>query len=223
MAKNWLFGNKRKDDAQAISVLKAQMNRYQHETRNLERQADEQKVLAAKMLQSNNKSGARAALQRRQIYLKKINQAQNMIMNLQTQLDSIQTATSTVETVKAMETGTKVVGSKLKEVSPEKAEAVMDSVMEQRDQLDMMTEALSDTSLSDSMLDLGDSEIIDDELDQLQAELDLGKTTSLPNLEGLTEPPSEKPRVKKGEKEEEDTSDIEAELEALKKEFSQEK
>jgi len=46
MVKNWLFGKKRKEDADALSTLKAQQNRHQAEARNLERQSDEQKVLA---------------------------------------------------------------------------------------------------------------------------------------------------------------------------------
>ena len=114
--KNWLFGTKRKDDAEALATLKAQINRYEHESRNLERQADEQKSLAAKMLKSGNKAGAKQALKRRAIYMKRLNQVQNMLMNLQSQIDSIQTATSTVDTVKAMELGTKVVKTKMQEV-----------------------------------------------------------------------------------------------------------
>ncbi len=216
MVKNWLFGKKRKEDADALATLKAQQNRLQAEARNLERQSDEQKVLAAKMLQAGNKAGARQALIRRQVFMKRLNTVHNTAMNLQAQIDSIQTATSTAETVKAMELGTKVVGEKIKTVSPERTERVMDSVMEQRDQIEMMTEALSDPSLSEGILDFEDDAAIDEQLAQLEAEMDLGKTTSLPDVSGLPSTP-----VGTASEKEEDTSDLEAELEGLKKKMSE--
>lgn len=218
--KEWLFGKKRSDDAEALAVLKAQINRYEHEARNLERQADEQKLIAAKMLQSGNKSGAREALKRRAIYMKRLNIVHNMLMNLQAQVDSIQTAKSTVETVKAMEIGTKVVDSQLKTVSPEKAETVMDKVVMQRDQLDMMTETLADTSLAEGVLDLDDDLAIDAQLAELEAEQQLGATSSLPDVSELPSTPTTTRREREAEVEE-DTSDLEAELESLKKQMSE--
>ena len=56
MVKNWLFGKKRKEDADALSTLKGQQNRLQAEARNLERQSDEQKILASKMLKKDTKN-----------------------------------------------------------------------------------------------------------------------------------------------------------------------
>jgi charged multivesicular body protein 4 len=218
MVKNWLFGKKRKEDADALATLKAQQNRLQAESRNLERQADEQKILASKMLKSGNKAGARQALKRRTVFMKRLNTVHNTAMNLQAQIDSIQTATSTADTVQAMELGTKVVGEKIKTVSPERTERVMDTVMEQRDQIEMMTEALSDPSLSEGILDFEDDAAIDEELAQMEAEMDLGTTTKLPDVSGL---PSTPVGIS-GEKEE-DTSDLEAELETLKKKVSEDK
>ncbi len=216
MVKNWLFGKKRKEDADALSTLKGQQNRLQAEARNLERQSDEQKILASKMLKAGNKAGARQALKRRAVFMKRLNTVHNTGMNLQAQIDSIQTATSTAETVKAMELGTKVVGEKIKSVSPERTERVMDSVMEQRDQIEMMTEALSDPSLSEGILDFEDDAAIDEQLAQLEAEMDLGTTTSLPDVSGL-------PSTPVGTDKEEDTSELEAELEGLKKKMSEDK
>ena len=216
MVKNWLFGKKRKEDADALATLKAQQNRLQAESRNLERQADEQKALAAKMLQAGNKAGARQALKRRAVFMKRLNSVHNTAMNLQAQIDSIQTATSTADTVQAMELGTKVVGEKIKTVSPERTERVMDTVMEQRDQIEMMTEALSDPSLSEGILDFEDDAAIDEQLAQLEAEMDLGTTTSLPDVSGL-------PSTPVGTEKAEDTSDLEEELQNLKKKVSEDK
>jgi charged multivesicular body protein 4 len=216
MVKNWLFGKKRKEDADALATLKAQQNRLQAESRNLERQADEQKALAAKMLQAGNKAGARQALKRRAVFMKRLNTVHNTAMNLQAQIDSIQTATSTADTVQAMELGTKVVGEKIKTVSPERTERVMDTVMEQRDQIEMMTEALSDPSLSEGILDFEDDAAIDEQLAQLEAEMDLGTTTSLPDVSGL-------PSTPVGTEKAEDTSDLEEELQNLKKKVSEDK
>ena len=214
MVKNWLFGKKRKEDADALATLKSQQNRLQAEARNLERQSDEQKVLASKMLKAGNKAGARQALKRRAVFMKRLNTVHNTAMNLQAQVDSIQTATSTAETVKAMELGTKVVGEKIQSVSPERTERVMDTVMEQRDSIEMMTEALSDPSLSEGILDFEDDAAIDEQLAQLEAEMDLGTTTSLPDVSGL-------PSTPVGTSKEEDTADLEAELEGLKKKMSE--
>lgn len=212
--KNWLFGESRKEDSGALATLKAQINKYEHEGRNLERQADEQKVLASKMLQAGNKSGARQALKRRTVYTKRLNTVHNMLMNLQAQMDSIQTAKSTVDTVKAMDIGTKIVDQQFTEISPEKAERVMDKVITQRDKLEMMTETLTDSALSDGILGIEDDNAIDEQLAQLEAEMELGTTTSLPDLSGLPATPSG------AAKEEEDTSELEAELEGLRKKVS---
>ena len=92
----------------------------------------------------------------------------------------------------------------------------MDTVMEQRDQIEMMTEALSDPSLSEGILDFEDDEAIDEQLAQLEAEMDLGKTTSLPDVSSLPSTPEGAASEK-----EEDTSDLEAELEGLKKKMSE--
>ena len=114
MVKNWLFGKKRKEDADALATLKGQQNRLQAEARNLERQSDEQKILASKMLKAGNKAGARQALKRRAVFMKRLNTVHNTAMNLQAQIDSIQTATSTAETVKAMELVQKLLERKSK-------------------------------------------------------------------------------------------------------------
>ena len=103
-------------------------------------------------------------------------------------------------------------------VSPERTERVMDTVMEQRDQIEMMTEALSDPSLSEGVLDFEDDAAIDEQLAQLEAEMDLGTTTSLPDVTGLPSTP-----VGTSGETEEDTSDLEAELESLKKKVSEDK
>ena len=75
---------------------------------------------------------------------------------------------------------------------------------------------LSDPSLSEGILDFEDDAAIDDQLAQLEAEMDLGTTTSLPNVSGLPSTPT----GVSGEKEE-DTSDLEEELESLKKKMKE--
>ncbi len=219
MVKKWLFGDKRRDDAQALSVLKAQINKLERNIRNYERLSDEQKVLAAKMLKSGNKNGARSAMQRRRIYLKKINQAQNMIMNLQTQMESIDTAKSTSETVKAMETGTNVVEQQMGKIDEKRVAEVMDKAAMQQDRLSMSQEILGDTSFSEGAFEDDFDISIDDELDQLQAELDMETTGDLPSIDIDDELPSVS-TGKSRSSQVEDTSDLEAELEALKEEIS---
>lgn len=219
MVKKWLFGDKRRDDAQALSVLKAQINKLERNIRNYERLSDEQKVLAAKMLKSGNKNGARSAMQRRRIYLKKINQAQNMIMNLQTQMESIDTAKSTSETVKAMETGTNVVEQQMGKIDEKRVAEVMDKAAMQQDRLSMSQEILGDASFSEGAFEDDFDVSIDDELEQLQAELDMETTGDLPSIDIDDELPSVSTGKSKSSQVE-DTSDLEAELEALKEEIS---
>ncbi|MCD6446508.1 Snf7 family protein [Candidatus Bathyarchaeota archaeon] len=213
--KNWLFGKKRDADAEALATLKAQINRYEHEARNLERQADEQKIIAAKMLKAGNKTGAREALKRRAIYMKRLNRVHNMIMNLEAQMKSIQEASATVETVKAMEIGAKVMGEKIKQVTPEKAQKVTETVAMQQEELDMITETIADPSLSEGILDYEDDQAIEAQMAELEQEIQLGSTAELPDISDLPSTPTKTKKEK-----EEDISDLEKELEELKKQTS---
>ncbi|MCG3219717.1 MAG: Snf7 family protein, partial [Candidatus Heimdallarchaeota archaeon] len=169
--KNWLFGDSSSDkEGESTTKLKSQLNRLELESKNLKRQSEEQKELAAQMLENGNRNGAKQALQRRSIYMNRLNQMQNQLMNITSMLDSIQTVRGTAEVVTAMKSGTEVIDETLSEVSEVDAERTMIEAESQMDRIATMTEALSDTTFSETMgLDVDDIDNIDAELDAMEA------------------------------------------------------
>ena len=148
--KDWLFGKEKKgskdEKAEAIQKLKKQLNSLEVEGRNLIRKSDEQKTVAKSMLRAGNKIGAKQALTRSGLYLQKYNQVQNMSLNISTQVDTISTAKSTVETVEALKVGSQVVEDSLAQVSPIDVERTMAEMEDQRERISFMSESLSDVS-----------------------------------------------------------------------------
>ncbi len=214
--KAWLFGKDRKSEdkeAEAIAKLKKRLNELDIEGKNYLRKSEEEKNVAKKMLKSGNKIGAKQALTRANLFLQKYNQVQNMSLNLSTQIDTISTAKSTTETVKALKVGSTVVDETLKTVSPEDVERTMVEMEEQRDRISMMTEALADTTALELDLEGEFADSIDDQLAAMEMELQEEASGSLP------EPSLKELKTTDKEKTKDDASDIEDELKALKKEL----
>jgi len=90
--KNWLFGKDKPKDTESIAKIRRVINKYTLQSRRLTQQSDEQKDIAKTMMKSGNKAGAKQALMRRQLYLKKLNETQNKILNLQGMIESISEA-----------------------------------------------------------------------------------------------------------------------------------
>jgi len=218
--KDWWFGKdrgsgdiKKERQQQAIATLKKQLNNIEVRGKKLQRQAEEQKAMAKKMLQSGNKQGAKQALTRSNIYLQQYNKLQNTQLNLQTQIDTITNATDTVELVQAMKIGTEVVSDVMGEIDATDVERTMIEMEEQRDQLDLMNESLADTTGIEMSMDADFADSIDDQLAALEMEMqgelpEAGVAT--PEVSSETEEVTEK---------KEDSSELEKELEALKKEL----
>ncbi|RMG32849.1 MAG: hypothetical protein D6732_12895 [Methanobacteriota archaeon] len=217
--KDWLFGKDKKStknkEAEAIALLKKRLNKYEIESRNLQSKAEEQKELAKKMLASGNKAGARQALMRSNLYMQKYNNTQNLMLNLHTQIETISSAKETVETVKALKVGSDVVETSLGEISEMDADRVMIELEEQRDRLSVLNEALSDVSGLEMELEGEFADNIDDQLAALELEMEASKHGTLPEA-GATPVTSSEP---KKETEEGEGSELEDELEALKKEL----
>ena len=224
--KDWLFGKdkktKKEKEAQAIASLKKQLNRYELESQNLLRKIEEQRNYAKQLIARGNKKGAAAALKRAKIYEKRYNQIQNTMMNLGTMIDNIQQAKSTAETVKAMEVAGEVIDQTIEEVPPEKTEEIMMKMEEQREKISMMTESISDPDFAEMELDFDDLEDVDSELEMLELEVQKGQVGELPTPTATTTP-SASPVMSTGNEEKEDSSDVESELEKLKKELEENK
>ncbi|MBN1328568.1 MAG: Snf7 family protein, partial [Candidatus Heimdallarchaeota archaeon] len=123
--KNWLFGKEQPKDTESIAKIRRVINKYTLQSRRLTQQADEQKDLAKDMMQGGNKAGAKQALMRRQLYMKKLNETQNKILNLQGMIEAISEAKDVAETTKAIQEGVGVIDVTLKDVSPADTERAM--------------------------------------------------------------------------------------------------
>lgn len=213
--KDWLFGRPKNRNTEAMATLKAQLNRKQLEAKNFLRQSEEQKTVARRLSDSKNKVGARQALMRSRLYMQKYNQVQNQVMNLQSTVEAIMNAESTVQTVEAMDVGSDAIDTALSRVSEVDTERVMDKLETQQERISFMNEALSDTSLMEmDLMDEGDLSV-EEELAQWEAEAAVGSSSGLPSVPTSLDTTS--PSTESKEKPTEDVSDLEAELEALKK------
>lgn len=219
--KSWLFGKDRKSgdkETEAIAQLKKRLNSLEIEGRNALRKADEDKQVAKSLLRQNNKIGAKQALNRSALYMQKYNQIQNMSLNLSTQVDTISTAKSAAETVKALKIGGQVVEAALNEVTPQEVERTMVEMDDQRDRIAMMSEALADTTSLEMDLDGEFADSIDEQLAALELEVQSESHGTLPEAGTKTTPSRVEP-----EKEDEENTDLADELKDLQKELEGDK
>lgn len=217
--KNWLFGRDSKSssnkEAEAIASLKKRLNRLEVQGKNLQTKANEQKIMAKKMLKQGNKSGAAQALKRSNLYMQKYNQIQNVSLNLTTQIETISEAKETAETVSALKIAKTVVDESLNAVSAEDVERTMLELDDQREQVAMMSESLADTTGLEMDLDEDFGEI-DDQLAALELEIQSEAHGDLPEA-GTGGTVAESPATT--EETGENTADLEDELEKLQKEL----
>lgn len=218
--KSWLFGkdnDKGNKETEAVAKLKKRLNALEIEGRNILRKSEEQKEIAKRMLKQGNKIGAKQALTRSSLHMQKYNQVQNMSLNLSTQIDTISSAKSAAETVKALKVGSQVVEETLKEVSPQDVERTMIEMDDQRDRISMMSEALSDITSLEMDLDGEFVDSIDDQLAALELEMQSESHGNLPEAGTKVSPSSAKPISE--ENTENDNTDLADELKALQKEL----
>ncbi|MEA2070444.1 MAG: Snf7 family protein [Asgard group archaeon] len=213
--KNWLFGKDKPKDTESIAKIRRVINKYTLQSRRLSQQADEQKSIARDMMKTGNKAGAKQALMRRQLYLKKLNETQNKILNLQGMIESISEAKDVAETTKAIKDGVDVIEDTLQDVSPADTERAMFEMQSSMEKVAFGSEALADTSFSETELDLDMEDMIDQEMQELEMELSLGQVEELPDVAEGT--PRKQPT--KTEPEEE----IEEDIEELRKKIERER
>lgn len=206
--KNWLFGKDKPKDTESIAKIRRVINKYTLQSRRLTQQADEQKGIAKDMMQSGNKAGAKQALMRRQLYLKKLNETQNKILNLQGMIESISEAKDVAETTHAIKDGVVVIEDTLKNVSPADTERAMFEMQSSMEKVAFASDALADTSFSETELDLDMEDMIDQEMRELEMELSLGQVDDLPDVGTTTKTTATKEKVE----EEDEIGDEIAEL-----------
>jgi hypothetical protein len=213
--KNWLFGKDEPKDTETIAKIRRVINKYTLQSRRLSQQADEQKDIAREMMKTGNKAGAKQALMRRQLYLKKLNETQNKILNLQGMIESISEAKDVAETTGAIKEGVDVIEGTLKEVSPAETERAMFEMQSSMEKVSFASEALADTSFSETELDLDMEDSIDQEMKELEMELSLGQVDELPDVSSETpaRTTEERTPVKEEDDLEEDLSDLRKRIE----------
>jgi len=150
---------------------------------------------------------AKQALMRRQLYLKKLNETQNKILNLQGMIESISEAKDVAETTHAIKDGVVVIEDTLKNVSPADTERAMFEMQSSMEKVAFASDALADTSFSETELDLDMEDMIDQEMRELEMELSLGQVDELPDV-GTTKVTPAKEKVE----EEDEIGDEIAEL-----------
>ncbi|MHA1125522.1 MAG: Snf7 family protein [Candidatus Heimdallarchaeota archaeon] len=180
--KNWLFGKDKPKDTESIAKIRRVINKYTLQSRRLSQQADEQKGLARDMMKGGNKAGAKQALMRRQLYLKKLNETQNKILNLQSMIESISEAKDVADTTKAIQDGVGVIEDTLKNVTPADTERAMFEMQSSMEKVSFASDALADTSFSETELDLDMDDMIDQEMRELEMELSIGQVDELPDV-----------------------------------------
>ncbi|MHA1245581.1 MAG: Snf7 family protein [Candidatus Heimdallarchaeota archaeon] len=198
--KNWLFGKDKPKDTESIAKIRRVINKYTLQSRRLSQQADEQKGLARDMMKGGNKAGAKQALMRRQLYLKKLNETQNKILNLQSMIESISEAKDVADTTKAIQDGVGVIEDTLKNVTPADTERAMFEMQSSMEKVSFASDALADTSFSETELDLDMDDMIDQEMRELEMELSLGQVDELPDV-GVSTGPTKTTKVTEEEDE----------------------
>ena len=217
--RDWLFGRGKNKSAEAITVLKAQMNRKELESQNYARQAQEQENVAKRMVKRRNRQGAKQALIRSRTYFNRYNQSQNQVINLQSAVDTIMNASSSVQMVEAMDVAVSAIEESLGKVSEADTEEVLIRLEAQQERIAIMNESLGDiTSAEMEAIDLDDDLSIDDQLDLWETDQENLVLDDTENVENLrTEEAIATPELE----EKEDTADIENELRALRKKVSE--
>ena len=216
--RDWLFGRGKNKSAEAISVLKAQINRKELESENYARQAQEQEKVAKRMVMQRNRQGAKQALIRSRTYFNRYNQSQNQVINLQSAVDTIMNASSSVQTVEAMDVAVSAIEESLGKVSEADTEEVLIRLEAQQERIAIMNESLGDiTSVEMEAIDLDDDLSIDDQLDLWETDQGNLVVDDTENVENLRTEEVITPELE----EKEDTADIENELRALRKKVSE--
>jgi hypothetical protein len=212
-----LFGKKKATPQKTIAVLRRTINKLNVTATKMKRQSDEQRVMAKEFLKAGNKTVAKQALMRRQLYLKQMNLTYNKVFNLQRTISALETAGSNIEVANAMEQADVAIQDALKTASPERIEKTMLRSQEGIERITMTDEILGDTSFAESELEFEEEAGLDAEMEALMGEFSIESESELPDITGPIEiepaPEKETPEKKKA-----DTK----ELEKLRKELERE-
>ncbi|ODV95236.1 hypothetical protein PACTADRAFT_2941 [Pachysolen tannophilus NRRL Y-2460] len=164
---SYFFGNnqKKKDEPKKrIVEIREQINLLNKKSAHLERQIDEQQVVAKKSI-TTNKAAAKMALKRKKNYEIQHEKIQSQVDNLEQLLFSIENANLNSETMNVMKNGAKAIKQIHGDFDMDKVEDTMDEIREQLDVGQEISEAIS-RPLGQEI----DEDELDEELEALQQE-----------------------------------------------------
>ncbi|KAL4992458.1 Snf7-domain-containing protein [Aspergillus falconensis] len=218
---SWFGGaaaQKRKEAPKnAILQLRSHLDMLQKREKHLENQMNEQEAIAKKNV-TTNKNAAKAALRRKKVHEKNLEQTQAQIVQLEQQIYSIEAANINHETLAAM----KAAGAAMEKIhngmTVEQVDETMDKLRELQTVNDEIAIAITNPGFGEQV----DEEDLDAELEGMEQEamdermLHTGTVPLADQLNRLPAPANAEP-AKAKQKEEEDE---EAELEKLRAEMA---
>ncbi|KAL4761640.1 ESCRT-III subunit protein SNF7 [Aspergillus foveolatus] len=219
---SWFGGaaaQKRKDAPKnAILQLRSHLDMLQKREKHLENQRNEQEAIAKKNV-TTNKNAAKAALRRKKVHEKNLEQTQAQIVQLEQQIYSIEAANINHETLAAM----KAAGDAMEKIhngmTVEQVDETMDKLREQQAINDEIAIAITNPGFGEQV----DEEDLEAELEGMeQAAMDermlhTGTVPVADQLNRLPAPANAEPAKAKQKAEEDDE---EAELEKLRAEMA---
>lgn len=220
---SWFGGQsaqKRRDaPKEAILGLRSQLEMLQKREKHLENLMAEQEAIAKKNVTSN-KNAAKAALRRKKLHEKNLEQTQNQIIQLEQQVYSIETANINQETLYAMDNAGNAMKRMHDGLTMEKVDTMMDKLKEQQQLAEEIATAITSTPLGEQP----DEDELENELDELEQEAideQMLKTGTVPVADQLNRlPAAANGEIKGKAKQTEEEEDEEAELEKLRAEMA---
>ncbi|KAL2014021.1 hypothetical protein VTN00DRAFT_1546 [Thermoascus crustaceus] len=219
---SWFGGSaaqKRKDAPKnAILMLRGQLDMLQKREKHLENQMAEQDAIARKNI-STNKNAAKAALRRKKVHEKNLEQTTAQIAQLEQQIYSIEAANINQETLNAMKQAGTAMAQIHGNLSIDKVDETMDKLREQHQLSEEIAAAITNNPIGEQP----DEDELEAELEGLEQEaMDerMLKTGTVPVADQIDRLPAAANGELKGKAKQTEEEDEEAELEKLRAEMA---
>ncbi|KAK0555205.1 ESCRT-III subunit protein snf7 [Tilletia horrida] len=224
---SWLTGkpDTKNKPREAIVGLRSQLIMLEKQEEHLNKKIEDE-TRKAKAAISTNKQAAQAALRRKKQYEGQLDRIYGTRMTLETQVNAIESANMNLETMQAMRKGAEALKSIHGSLNIDKVDATMDSIREQMDLTNEISDAISNPVGMGQDLD---EDALKDELEALEQE-ELNERLvgadhvplHTPTLAGPSRTPAEKIGAGAGSSQQRrvEEDDDEAELRALQAELA---
>ncbi|KAI5292101.1 ESCRT-III subunit protein snf7 [Ascosphaera acerosa] len=220
---SWFGGSSaqaRKDAPKnAILGLREQLEMLQKRERHLENQMAEQEAMAKKHV-TTNKAAAKNALRRKKIHEKSLEQTSAQILQLESQIYSIEAANINQETLAAMKNAGKAMKQIHKGMTIEEVDKTMDELREQQQLSEEIVNVVTSGPVGGDIIDEDDLQGELDQLEQENVDERMLKTGTVPVADRLSGLPAAARAEPKGKAAVQEEDDEEAELEKLRAEMA---